>query len=104
MTKFIERNWAKWEANLAPILDAAEKADANKDNRRKTMKMCEEDPDEAKSMPFQVSSQVQGQPQANVPVHQNNQQYLQQPVPQAPPAEPSFYEQFLKGKGGVDTE
>ena len=24
MTKFIDRNWAKWEANLAPVLQAAQ--------------------------------------------------------------------------------
>ena len=46
MTKFIERNWNKWEANLVPILDAAAKQEAN-DGRRKTLKMCEEDPDAA---------------------------------------------------------
>ena len=45
MTKFIDRNWAKWEANLAPVLAATQEEEASK-NRRRTIKMNDEDPDE----------------------------------------------------------
>ncbi len=45
MTKFIDRNWAKWEANLAPVLAATEEEAASK-NRRRTIKMNDDDPDE----------------------------------------------------------
>lgn len=29
VTKYIERNWAKWEQNIAPVLAAAEESDTN---------------------------------------------------------------------------
>lgn len=45
MTKFIDRNWAKWEENIAPIIaTAAEEAVSM--GRRRTVKMNDEDPDE----------------------------------------------------------
>jgi len=47
MTKYIDRNWAKWEANIAPVIMAAEEEELFLKNRRKTVKMCEEDPDES---------------------------------------------------------
>jgi nicotinamide mononucleotide adenylyltransferase len=56
MTKYIERNWAKWEANLAPILAAAEKQD--KSVRRMTIKMCEDDPAEETKQPFSQASDL----------------------------------------------
>ena len=33
MTRFIDRNWAKWEANIIPILEASE-AISEEDERR----------------------------------------------------------------------
>lgn len=54
MTKYIENNWAKWEANLAPILDASEKAEQSK-SRRKTVKMNEYDPNEEVKQPAPMS-------------------------------------------------
>ena len=45
MTKYIDRNWEKWEQNIAPLLAAAADEEKSK-NRRMTMKMYEEDPDE----------------------------------------------------------
>lgn len=45
MTKFIDRNWAKWEANLEPVLVAAKEEEQSK-NRRMTVKMNADDPDE----------------------------------------------------------
>ena len=46
MTKFIDRNWAKWEANLAPVLAATEEEEKANKNRRRTIKMNDDDPDE----------------------------------------------------------
>lgn len=46
VTKYIERNWAKWEENISPVLAAAEESDTLNIQRRKTMKMCEDDPDD----------------------------------------------------------
>ena len=55
MTKFIERNWAKWEENLAPILDASEKAEQSK-SRRQTLKMnAYDDPSEEVKHPAPMS-------------------------------------------------
>ena len=53
MTKFIDRNWAKWEANLEPVLAAAKEEEQSK-NRRMTVKMNADDPDEEvkHDMPF----------------------------------------------------
>ena len=45
MNKFIDRNWAKWEANLEPVLAAAKEEEQSK-NRRMTVKMNADDPDE----------------------------------------------------------
>lgn len=47
MTKYVDRNWEKWNKNVEPILVdmEAEKVQAA-GARRKTLKMCEEDPDE----------------------------------------------------------
>lgn len=45
MTKFIDRNWAKWEANLEPVLAAAKEEEQSK-TRRMTVKMNADDPDE----------------------------------------------------------
>lgn len=45
MTKYIDRNWAKWMENIAPIIaTAAEEAVSM--GRRRTVKMNDEDPDE----------------------------------------------------------
>ena len=45
MTKFIERNWARWMENITPmIVSAAE--EAKNSARRLTVKMNEDDPDE----------------------------------------------------------
>ena len=46
MTKDIERNWAKWEENIAPVLAAAEEETKSNQKNRQTLKMYEEDPDE----------------------------------------------------------
>ena len=44
MTKFIDRNWAKWEANIAPVLIAAEEEERRLASRRRTVKMNDYDP------------------------------------------------------------
>jgi nicotinamide mononucleotide adenylyltransferase len=95
MTKYIERNWAKWEANLAPILAAAEKQD--KSVRRMTIKMCEDDPAEETKQPFSQASDLTMAEQMfqkiGIPQHNSSQAPQQQAaVAQAPPATPSFYE------------
>lgn len=65
MTKYIDRNWAKWENNLAPMLAAADKAEQNA-NRRKTLKMNDDDwteiekSGEEKKMPFSTASEIVG--------------------------------------------
>ena len=68
MTKYIERNWAKWEANLAPILDAAKQVEDNK-NRRKTIKMCEEDPNEEEKQPFAPAQGMAEEMFSHIPQH-----------------------------------
>ena len=44
MTRYIDRNWAKWEENLAPILLAAAEEERSK-ARRTAAKMNADDPD-----------------------------------------------------------
>ncbi len=45
MTKYIDKNWAKWEANIAPVLAAAEDEEKQLATRRATLKMNPDDPD-----------------------------------------------------------
>ena len=46
VTKFLDRNWAKWYENVEPIILTQEEENRRQTVRRKTVKMCEEDPDE----------------------------------------------------------
>ena len=45
MTKFIDRNWARWMENVSPIIVSAAE-EAKNAVRRLTVKMNEDDPDE----------------------------------------------------------
>lgn len=45
MTKFIDRNWAKWMENITPCIATAEEEKVNM-SRRKSVKMHDDDPDE----------------------------------------------------------
>ena len=45
ITRFLDRNWAKWEENVVPIIQTAEQI-AQGLQRRRTVKMNEDDPDE----------------------------------------------------------
>ena len=46
MTKFIDRNWAKWMESIAPIITTEEEEKKHMQGRRRTIKMNDEDPDE----------------------------------------------------------
>ena len=54
ITRFIERNWQNWEKNVQPMIMTLEAEQASR-ARRKTMKMNDEDPDNAE--------ESKGQPQ-----------------------------------------
>ncbi len=56
MTKYIDKNWAKWEANIAPVLAEAEDEEKQMANRRATLKMNPDDPDVVISNSFQSAS------------------------------------------------
>jgi len=45
ITRFLERNWSKWEENVVPIIQTVEEV-ALSMARRKTVKMNDYDPDE----------------------------------------------------------
>ena len=45
MKNFIERNWARWNENIAPMI-VAKAEEAKNAMRRATVKMNDDDPDE----------------------------------------------------------
>ena len=105
MTNFVDRYWAKWEQNIAPVVTEEAEDERALMKRRHTLKMHDDDPDEMeeehKQSPgvFSTAQAVSDTNEmfahldVNVPATQQ-----QPPQQQQQPTEPSFYEQFLKGK------
>ena len=57
MTRYIERNWQKWEANLAPILIAAEEEERRRTKRLNSeLNMMTEDSFEELKLPESSSN------------------------------------------------
>ena len=46
MTNYVDRYWAKWEQNIAPVITQEAEEERNLMKRRNTIKMMEDDPDE----------------------------------------------------------
>ena len=51
MTNYVDRYWAKWEQNIAPVITQEAEEERNLSRRRNTIKMMEDDPDEVKNSP-----------------------------------------------------
>lgn len=51
MTKYVNRYWKDWYKNVAPAIK--DEAEEKNPPRRKTLKMCEEDPEEDKEDSFE---------------------------------------------------
>ena len=46
MTNFVDRYWAKWEQNVAPVITQEAEEEKKLLNRRNTIKMHDDDPDD----------------------------------------------------------
>ena len=110
MTKFIDRNWSRWATYIEPLLVQVEEEQSKTVARRRTIKMYEDDPDEeTKQNPFQPQAESfaeqvfapDGQPQEQQ-AYEPPQPAQEQPVQQQ--AEPSFYDQFLKGNANMESD
>ena len=121
MTRYIDRNWHKWEANIEPILIAAEEEERRRMKRLNSeinmmtedsfeeLKLPENDtfsPVKAKEemTPEQVLEDTdqgveeQNQPPISTFNYQQQQDDIQQLDLQIEAQPPSYYQQFLRGK------